>query len=554
MAHNINIISDTSTKQLAKESVIEIPSDSDSEKNVKIPTSRDRSFVQRLFKCDRRRFKKYVQSTTVHGVVHIFVGKSKIRRFLWMLIVLGAGMGCVYNICNRIAKLAEGATTTTTSILEPESVNFPAVTLCNLNFIKKSFLDDVNVPPNVVELIQNVLYGSEAAVNKECNKHQNQTESINTTYNKSYPDLLWYGRHTAEKMILHCWFIDQTCNASDFIPTFTPGGDVCYTFNDGKHTPILQTNGTGTRFALTVDVYVMQHEYSVSHNSDAGIKIAVHPQSDPPRPDKLGIAVPPGKNAFISVRQTNIENKSSRRKCKDIRDTTPFNFLQGEFPYSVSACQINCMRTNIAQNCKCLGAGMTKTVSAASKLHNLDNCTCTAKDICCQATEVAKSSVVCDCGKACRNTFYETVTSYSAFPANYAENELAKSVKKHFNISTNMSFLRDNFIRVNIYFETLNVEEEITDDAYGVVALLSDIGGQLALFLGASVVSVFEFVMWLFDEIKDRCFGIRERKLKSKVKAYVSKRKRRRSKRDKAPGLGDIELDRINTYTNFESL
>ena len=509
--------------------------------------------LQRLFKRDGRRFNKYVRSTAVHGVKNIFTGKSKIRRFLWLLIVLSAAIGCTYNIVDRIVYLADGPTLTTVSILENDSIEFPAITLCNLNLIKKSFLDSASADMELRDLVQRALYTHGVTVNQECSQtvNKSETEHKQSPKNLSLQDLLWYGRHTAKETIFSCRFMEQQCNASDFVPSLMPSGGVCYTFNRGGGTQKLVSNGTGTRFALTLVVYVQQHEYNAGHNQDAGIKIAIHPQSEPPQPDELGIAVAPGKNAFISMRQTDIENKSTKRKCRDKSNTKSFNFLQEEFPYSVPACQIDCLQTKIAKNCKCLGASSQQQIPPSSQFLNLQNCSSGANDVCCQVTQLSNAISDCNCIEACSKTFYASGASYSEFPAKYAVEQLSSMVNDSFNISANESFLKENFLGINVYFETLTIVKEVTSNAYDAVALLSDIGGQLALFLGASVISVLEFATWIFDEVKDRCFGIGERKIVNKFKSRVRKQKKG-SIRDSVSSENNTGYQ-MDDYTDFDN-
>ena len=484
-----------------------------------VSTSKKSSFVQRLFNSDGRRFRKFVHSTTTHGVIHIFSGKSKIRRFLWLVLVLTSATGCLYDIAVSIHRLAQGNTDTTVSVLEPVTVDFPAVTLCNLNVIRQNHLK--NVSGELGELIENAsnVYDN----GQQCNEN---VKRFTGPLNESFPDLLWNGGHTAEDTIFRCKFKGQTCNHTDFTPILMPSGGVCYTFNDGKQAPVQKTNGTGTRFALSLIINVQQYEYTAALNQDVGIKIAVHPQSELPQPDELGIAVPPGKNAFISVRTLNLTDKSSRRRCRDMQDTTSFHFLPSSASYTESACEIDCLMSNIAQNCHCLGPGIPP---GASNFHDLQNCT--VKDICCQIHNATTST--CDCRVACRTTLYITETSYSTFPAKYAMESLFEEVKQRYrdttytdiNINNSENFLRENLLKINVYFETLTVEEQITHDSYDVITMLSDIGGQLALFLGASVISVLEFFAWILDEVKDRCLGISERKIVSKVKPALMAKK-----------------------------
>ena len=70
-----------------------------------------------------------------------------------------------------------------------------------------------------------------------------------------------------------------------------------------------------------------------------------------------------------------------------------------------------------------------------------------------------------------------------------------------------------NYLELNVYYESQNIEVEKTVNAYSAIALLSDIGGLLGLFLGASVISMLEFGAWLLDEFKDRCLGVNDKKL-----------------------------------------
>ena len=64
-----------------------------------------------------------------------------------------------------------------------------------------------------------------------------------------------------------------------------------------------------------------------------------------------------------------------------------------------------------------------------------------------------------------------------------------------------------------MYYESQETEVEEIKNAYKFSALLSDIGGLLGLFLGMSVISMLEFGTWFLDEIKDRCFGVNDKKL-----------------------------------------
>ncbi|XP_071964122.1 uncharacterized protein [Antedon mediterranea] len=56
------------------------------------------------------------------------------------------------------------------------------------------------------------------------------------------------------------------------------------------------------------------------------------------------------------------------------------------------------------------------------------------------------------------------------------------------------NYIQNNYGRVNIYFDTLRVEELTDQPRYELFSLICDFGGSLGLFFGASVVAIFETI------------------------------------------------------------
>ena len=458
------------------------------------------SWMKRLLNKDTSRFNAYIQSTTAHGVMRIFISKSYIRRLFWLVVVLGAATGCLYNVSDRIMFLASKPTSTTVSTKRGDMLFFPAVTICNLNRFRRSVLAEIAEGFN--DVIREVFYNSD---NIAVCKNETKSLSSNFLSRNSLQDISYIARHTLEDFILGCHYQGRECDITrDFYPILTRLG-VCYTFNAGPMVsgqPVMTANGTGARFGLTLLVNINQSDYVASTNFDAGVKVAVHPQNEPPQPDDRGIGVPPGSNAFISMRQQNITD-NTRRNCKTADEVSDFNFVREEYNYSVSACIEDCFYTSVADKCGCIEARQqygpdTETFRSLPE--------CTLENLCCEIQQTI-SPQSCNCNQACKTTSFITTNSYSSFPAEFAivdilsENNITQDV------------LSPNFLSVNVYYETPNVEVQTTNDAYSAVALLSDIGGQLGLFLGVSFISVLEFVTWLIDETKDRVFGTTEKKM-----------------------------------------
>ena len=57
-------------------------------------------------------------------------------------------------------------------------------------------------------------------------------------------------------------------------------------------------------------------------------------------------------------------------------------------------------------------------------------------------------------------------------------------------------FILNIFFQLNVYFSTLNVETISEVEDFPLMNLLSDIGGDLSLYIGITTLTFFEFGEW----------------------------------------------------------
>lgn len=340
------------------------------------------TFTQRLCNEDDRKFRKYVESTTTHGIVRVFTGKSRVRRLFWAVIFLTATGLCLGNIGERIRFLAGDPTSTTVSQkYNRNGILFPAVTVCNLNLFKKSVVEhfvEFSELRALTELLTNPLS------NQVCSNITTFSDNLYTVTdgNFSLRFIQDVARHRAEDMIINCTYAGEECSHNDFTEILTHLG-YCYTFN-GRDQPILKSRGIGTRYGLSLMLNIEQDEYLVPLRADAGIKISIHSQDQPPAPDDIGVAIPPGRNAFIGIRQRNVTDSSTRSRkegsCREADDTSSFNFLQERFEYSTTACLVDCFFSNITEECGCIETSIN-VPPPSSRYNGLRDCS--PADFCC---------------------------------------------------------------------------------------------------------------------------------------------------------------------------
>lgn len=59
-------------------------------------------------------------------------------------------------------------------------------------------------------------------------------------------------------------------------------------------------------------------------------------------------------------------------------------------------------------------------------------------------------------------------------------------------LDTVRSFVQRNFLSISVYFETKRVEKIVESEKYPTSGLMSSLGGAISLYLGMSLLAVFE--------------------------------------------------------------
>ncbi|KAI1722059.1 amiloride-sensitive sodium channel domain-containing protein [Ditylenchus destructor] len=100
-------------------------------------------------------------------------------------------------------------------------------------------------------------------------------------------------------------------------------------------------------------------------------------------------------------------------------------------------------------------------------------------------------------------SYYQISASIAKWPARaYMLPECAASnqVKSPYwsNAAECMEFYKSNTLLMDVYFETTSKEVQKEFQGYKVLNFVADAGGTIGLWLGMSIVSVIEFLLFLF--------------------------------------------------------
>ncbi|XP_067832776.1 acid-sensing ion channel 1B isoform X4 [Heptranchias perlo] len=414
----------------------------------------------------------FAGNSNLHGVNHIFVeGGCGVRQVLWGCAFLSSLAIFLYQVVDRIMYYLEYHHITALDEIDSPFMYFPAVTLCNFNRFRRSKITylDLAFAGSLMGYTEDMDLGFQLAPSVG---NDGSPFSMYELFNRT--------SHQLEDMLKECKYRAQECGPENFTVVFTRYGK-CYTFNSGqiKDQPILTTlkGGTGNGLELMLDI--QQDEYlpvwgeTDETSFEAGIKVQIHSQNEPPFIDQLGFGVPPGFQTFVSCQEQRlIYLPPPWGDCK----STP---MDSDFfdTYSITACRIDCETRYLVENCNCRMVHMPEFL-------------------------VEKDSVFCTCETPCNLSRYGKELSMVKIPSKASAKYLAKKYNK------SEDYIGENILVLDIFFEALNYETIEQKKAYEVAGLLGDIGGQMGLFIGASLLTILELFDYMYEVLKHKLCGI----------------------------------------------
>ncbi|XP_078660716.1 acid-sensing ion channel 2-like isoform X6 [Branchiostoma floridae x Branchiostoma belcheri] len=450
-------------------------------------------------------FTHFANNSTLHGLNKVFPEDGDgitVQRALWLAVVTAMmGLFLYWSITHILVYFSYPAVT---HIDEgDESQFFPAVTFCNVNKYRLSALtnqDFYHLGRSLGYLHPN--RSLKAPRNRDLDYNRLEAiqrladfSQLGNVTNGSLTELQNRTGHQLTDIVKKCKFRGRPCCVDMFTTVFTRYGK-CYTFNSGSpNQPVLKTLkggiGNGVEFFLDVqqEDYMPAWGESDEVTFEVGFKIQLHTQEEPPFIHELGFGVGPGMQYYVSTQEQRITYLPAPwGQCKAENDLT-FDFAK----YTTSACRIDCETKFVVSQCGC------------KMVHMPGNFPICTPDIYVECADQALDFLVksdnkkCVCDTPCNTTRYNLFMSHVKFPSEQAVKYLARKYGKP------EDYFRKNTLVLNVFFEALNYETIEQQKAYEVASLLGDIGGQMGLFIGASILTILELFDYLYEVLKDKC-------------------------------------------------
>lgn len=452
-------------------------------------------------------WQNFLQAFTLNGFRHIFE-KGTIRRVVWLIILLSAIFAVCVSAKKSLTKYFTRPITTTVNMVYRDEIIFPAVTLCNFNFFPH-YLINGTIGEKVVSILaplenfnrthQEIIsqqgpytanirdyrsiftklkWKRKKIAKKEDSKDKH--EDLYFDHNFNFADFVKKHGHKIDHMVKKCHWKAQRCGPENFTSVLTDFG-LCYTFNPGTPDhPLLKVHRAGVDFGLRLQLNVQQDQYYGILRDSSGFKVMIHDQDEPPLINELGFAIHPGMHTFCGIRKTKIFNLPApwETACEDKK-------TEDQRKYTKSACLMKCRAEFIVGICNCRSFQHEGSAPVCLP-HEIRDCVRPA------IATFMNESDNCECPVPCEKIRYQPQLSYAQMPAKHYSEALAKL--KHIDKDRMRHFLRDNLLELDLYYEEMSTQVIQQVPSYDEESLFGDIGGQIGLFLGASILTVLEIV------------------------------------------------------------
>ncbi|XP_052762264.1 acid-sensing ion channel 5-like [Mya arenaria] len=496
---------------------------------------------------------EYMDYATVHGVGRLKNSPFKVLKLIWIF-ALTASFGMIsWQVIELYIKYSEQPISTSREIKTPKVTKFPLITICNTNPLQYfSFPGDSYLELVIKEMSSKYEINPDMFNGTEDFYEYNYTAFDSSNTSSIDNDVLFY---SAEKFktkmalldfetlieysqpmnefILICNFAGSKCteNAWDIKRSFDYG--LCYEFYPDYQMctdPMIQSGcgnvaSAGQQYGLEMLLNVDQEQSIPFVTSSTGVLVIPSHEYHDHVETNQGIFVPTGFEANVALRKTSthrVPGKNVERlRCNASAEV------------SYEECLKDYQDIHILEVCGCLHhfyeTGMLNASIPPEKLVDPNTgdipCFTDAHQNCVRETLaqfVLKTPESFDnCLPSCEKDSIDKRLMLLNWPNEFFTPILRRIVKSklpQYDLeSLNRDKIRDNMLLLRVYLDTLSYEHVKEEYSYGIVNFVSDIGGQLGLWAGFSILSVLEVI-----ELVLLVFALRKRQNETREREATS--------------------------------
>ena len=437
-----------------------------------------------------------IETTTCHAIPNIIRTRNHFIRIMWVVAFLASFIYSIISIVNMVVDYLSYGVVVNIEAVQDFELEFPAITICNYNPIDYTEKEAILTVDEYLFNITNKTSNSFSFNNKGYSK-----DSCNRKYKQYFVSdsekFLKFG-FSLDKMLIDCQYDGKPCSKDDFFPLTSPIFGKCYSFNSGKsysgsEIPVKKLTRNGLNNGLKLQLYVGASEYLPCWMHENGALVVVHNRLVPPLYIEEGIKIQTGAETNIGINKVQIQILPSPYSgC--VQDVYSIN------SYDSESYRRTVENYNIYTQKWCI-LGCATTLNLINNMKN-----CASKDLQCikDNTNISSYFPQCstECPMECECNHFTLYSNFAKFPSKaYAEyllshqDFLAKCPYKN----VTMDQLSNSVLSLNVYYEKAIYQRIVETPQTNSITLISNLGGQLGLFLGVSLLSFVEIFEVLIE-------------------------------------------------------
>ena len=463
-----------------------------------------------------------LETSSWHALPNMVRSEYFFMKIFWLICFCLAFSYCSYVIVLGVLDYLAFRVLQNVELVSDYESEFPAITICNLNSMDLSSQSTRNAFDSYLlnQASLNGSYLSKQATNATLNPGFCKKSIADAI--RRIPGFNGYG-FTLDKMYMSCTYDNKPCSINDFKVYNDSLFGTCVRFNTGKNrsnhdVPIKLLQRPDITNAFRLELFVGAPEYHPCWSSQAGALVVVHNKSEAPLHSKDGVKVPVGFESNFLVRKTVVQRQSAPYSDCIVDLTDPYAYDSALYTQTVKKYGLYLQKWCI-QNCATDSLNADNAILCA----NYTNAT-SPTYIECYANQVNLSNYYKDCLQycpaACDTYSFGFSHGSSQYPslayAEYLMNQTWFTSKYPYE-NPSYDQIRNSILAINIYFPVLEYTLITEIPAVTIATLLgklqaisrvkkpackslivsfllfaANLGGQLGLFLGCSILSFVE--------------------------------------------------------------
>ncbi|WAR09305.1 SCNuncharacterized [Mya arenaria] len=472
-----------------------------------------------------------VESSSLHGLPRIVSSRHIAIKILWLLLLVGAAAVLTIQMVGLFREYFSNPTQTSVS-MHYAQLAFPALTFCNMNQIRHNSkwydypeLYDIYQASWSQNIVDNENFTVDDLISwgiSEANAHALFTDFHNSrdAYEAWRSRILFQLRnitkeerqaigHQADVFIHSTKIAGYSLGLTEFNLIQSPLYGNCFTLESSS----LISRGSGQGHALSIVFNIERYEYFKQSSSAFGVRMVLHEKGTIPLPESEGVTLNTAFETNVGIRLVSIERLGGR--YGDCTNGESFVATYNT-SYAVPVCYVVCEAEHTANECGCIPLYTPESLPFDRPICDVDNVSareCLTK----VKNGIYDGDLTCDCKTPCKQSVYTMTLSGRSWPHDeYLKTIILKDICKRNNsaydgyykygdkfcdklasgtlTAAELEEIAGNFISINVYFEDLNYEHIFEEALYNPVRFLSDIGGAMGLYTGASLLTYVEIL------------------------------------------------------------